>query len=103
MKKVKCLEKVLLSHFNHKDKRETVEVVAKGPGMTPLLPCKVCKVSKHKCEVCQGAKGRSFYDYEITVGSSCLRCGMKAHNECLKKRHKCNIIRDGSDGIELLY
>ena len=52
MKKVKCLEKVLLSHFNKKDQKETVDVVTKGQGMTPLLPCKLCKVSKIRCEVC---------------------------------------------------
>ena len=104
MKKVKCLEKVLLNHVLSDQRNSKAGPAPESLTMSvPLEPCKACKLNKLRCEVCQGQNGAPFYEYEISVGSTCVRCGMKAHNECLKKRHKCSIIRDGADGIELLY
>ena len=109
MKKVKCLEKVLLNHVlsDQGDSKAVPSAPSRQSGTSaasvPLDPCKACKISKQRCEVCNGQNGAPFYEFEITVGSSCMRCGIKGHNDCLKKRHKCSIIGDAEDGIDLLY
>lgn len=62
----------------------------------PLTACKSCKLTKYRCEVCNGKNGPQFFEYEITVGSTCSRCGMKAHNVCLRDRHKCTYLQSNS-------
>ena len=97
MKKVRSLESVILQHILSLKIEMNRDNTKDGQHLNePLNACKSCKISKHRCEVCNGKNGPQFYEFEITVGSKCTRCGTKAHNVCLRERHKCTYLQSGT-------
>lgn len=98
MEKLKQLERCILDHLLSSEHLDTVldakpEQEFANTVSVPLNACKVCKVAKYRCEVCNGKNGPEWYEYEISVGSVCTRCGTKAHIQCLRDRHKCTYLQ----------
>ena len=88
-KKIKLLETVLLNHLLANTDCEAHHGGSSVRKSVPMQACRLCKLSKIRCEVCNGKSGPQFYAYEIQVASSCQHCGIRAHLECLNKRHRC--------------
>ena len=110
LKKVVKLEEVLLKHLLARQKEQSASNTRNGSTSNnkedgdgnsastmsvPLNECKLCKIVKYRCEVCNGKHGPQFFEFQITVGSTCQRCGMRAHNVCLRDRHKCTYLQSG--------
>lgn len=103
IKKVRKLENVLLKHMlsgststSQSRDSQSKDSLMQASMADPLNACNICKLTKHRCEVCNGKSGPSFYEFEITVGSSCPNCAMRAHNICLRDRHKCTYLHTGA-------
>lgn len=95
--KVIALETVILKHIlsaQASGDRKSGQVIMG----VPIDACRLCTLTKNRCEVCNGLHGPTYYDFQITVGGKCAKCGIRAHLECLNKRHRCS---DGNQDLAL--
>jgi hypothetical protein len=99
-RKMIALETLILKHILCSNNQDATVGDRKSGQVTmgvPMSACRVCRLTKNRCEVCNGLHGPPYYDFQITTGGKCSRCGLRGHLECLSKRHRCS---DGKQDLK---